>query len=241
MPVDHNSRMSERPAASSSEVRYELKLPCSANFLAQARGWIRLHPEGFRTAFPARQVNNLYLDSPGLTNLAENLAGQAERRKLRLRWYGATPRPRSVPAVLELKIKRGSVGDKRRLPLAAPLDLTQSYKRILTDLLVVAPDAWRQWVQRASRPALINLYQRDYFVSPDGVIRCTLDYGQTFFDQRFHVRPNLTHRLAAGDQIVIEVKAPVELQERLEEAMERFPIPRRRHSKYVDGLLNGTF
>lgn len=233
--------MKEKPSAASSEVRYELKLPCEAALLAQARGWIRLHPEGFRTAYPSRQVNNLYLDSTGLTNLAENLAGQAERRKLRFRWYGPLPQPPEVEATLELKIKHGSVGDKRRLALQTPLDLSKSFKQILADLRAEVPEAWLPWVLKANRPALINHYRRDYFVSPDGVVRCTLDYEQTFYDQRYSARPNLTRLMVAKDQIVIEIKAPVELEERLERAMDFFPIPRHRHSKYVDGLLSGNF
>lgn len=233
--------MRHKPPATPSQVRYELKLPCDATLLAQARSWIRLHPEGFRTAYPTRQVNNLYLDSPGLTNLAENLAGQAERRKLRYRWYGKMPQPPEVEAVLELKIKHGSVGDKKRLLLETPLAFNQPYKRILAELREEVPADWLPWVQKANRPALINFYRRDYFESPDGVIRCTLDYEQAFFDQRYGVRPNLTHLLVANDQIVIEIKAPVELEERLERAMDSFPIPRYRHSKYVDGLRSGTF
>lgn len=233
--------MRDKPPAAPSEVRYELKLPCDATLLAQARSWIRLHPEGFRTSYPTRQVNNLYLDSPGLTNLAENLAGQAERRKLRFRWYGKLPQPAVVEVVLELKIKHGYVGDKKRLPLETPLALNQPYKRILADLRAEVPDDWQPWVLKANQPALINHYRRDYFESPDGVIRCTLDFEQTYYDQRYSLRPNLSHVLVANDQIVIEIKAPVELEERLERAMDSFPIPRHRHSKYVDGLLSGTF
>ena len=233
--------MTETPTKAASEVRYELKLPCDAAFLAQARTWIRLHHEGFRTAYPSRQVNNLYLDSPGLTNLAENLAGQAERRKLRYRWYGRLPQPPIVDAILELKIKHGSVGDKRRLALENPLDLRRPFKEILADLHGELPEDWLPWVLNGSRPALINHYQRDYFVSPDGLVRCTLDYEQTFYDQRQGVRPNLTRVLPAKARIVIEVKAPVDMEERLDQAASAFPIPRDRHSKYVDGLLSGIF
>jgi hypothetical protein len=233
--------MTARPPNTPSEVRYELKLPCDESLLSQARSWIRLNPEGFRTAFPTRQVNNLYLDSPGLTNLAENLAGQAERYKLRFRWYGCMRRPPVVEAVLELKIKYGSVGDKKRLPLPEPLALDQPYRNILSALRKEAPKEWQPWILKANQPALINHYRREYFVSPDGLIRCTLDYEQTFFDQRYSARPNLIHELVGNHQVVIEVKAPVEMRERLERAVDSFPIPRYRHSKYVDGLLSGTF
>jgi hypothetical protein len=233
--------MFETPRPDSTEVRYELKLPCDAAYLPQTRSWIRLHPEGFRVAYPTRQVNNLYLDSPGLTNLAENLAGQTERRKLRYRWYGRLPQPPVFQAILELKIKHGSVGDKERLTLDKPLNLGRPFKQILADLQSQVPPDWLPWIVKGNRPALINHYQRDYFVSPDGLIRCTLDYEQTFYDQRYSVRPNLTHILPAKAQIVIEVKAPVEMEERLERAAANFPIPRNRHSKYVDGLLSGIF
>jgi VTC domain len=233
--------MSEKVPAVPTEVRYELKLPCDATLLPQVRSWIRLHPEGFRTSFPSRRVNNLYLDSPGLTNLAENLAGQAERRKLRMRWYGLPQHSGLVDATLELKIKRGSVGDKRRFHLPQPVSLDWPFPKFLAALRDTVNDDWRSWVQKATQPALINHYQRDYFVSPDGVIRCTLDYEQRFYDQRHSLRPNLRHALTAVDQIVVEVKAPVALEERLEQAMDSFPIPRSRHSKYVDGLLNSTF
>lgn len=233
--------MSERALPTVSEVRYELKLPADASLLPQVRSWIRLHPEGFRTAFPARLVNNLYLDSPGLANLAENLAGQAERRKLRLRWYGMTPVPPIVQATMELKIKHGSVGDKRRLPLQRPLDLGRPYRETLRLLLQEIPDAWRPWLQMAGQPALINRYRREYYVSPDGVVRCTLDYEQRYYDQRHGGRPNLRRFIAASDRIVVEVKAPVALGERLERAMDSFPIGRSRHSKYVDGLLGSIF
>ena len=121
------------------------------------------------------------------------------------------------------------------------LQLDQPFHRILAQLRAQAPEDWQQWILKANQPALINQYRRDYFVSPDGVIRCTLDYDQIFYDQRHTVRPNLIHRLTANGIIVVEVKAPVELEERLERAMDSFPIPRMRHSKYVDGLLNGLF
>ena len=70
-----------------SNLRYELKLVCDGRLLPQARSWIRLHPAVFMTAYPPRQVNNIYLDTPALVSLNANLAGFSKRQKFRLRWY----------------------------------------------------------------------------------------------------------------------------------------------------------
>ena len=76
----------------SRELRYELKLVCGGHHLAQARSWIRLHRAGLVTAYPPRRVNSLYLDTPGLGGLRDNLDGLAQRTKVRWRWYGEAVR-----------------------------------------------------------------------------------------------------------------------------------------------------
>jgi hypothetical protein len=43
--------------------------------------------------------------------------------------------------------------------------------------------------------------------------------------------------LPIADLVVIELKAPPEGMERLQEIVGRFPVPRSRNSKYVNGLV----
>lgn len=220
------------------ELRYELKLVVDGGWLAQARSWIRLHPEAFRTTYPPRLVNNLYLDTIELSNFNANLAGIADRRKLRLRWYGPDKEPHT--AVLELKIKHGNLGDKRRWTLPAPPSLEQPTSDLLAELRRDAPPFWQPWLGQNTQPTLINRYRREYYATPDGVLRLTLDFEQAFYDQRLSQRPNLTRPIQAGDTAVIELKAPPGDDQRLEQAMGYFPLLRSRNSKYVLGLLQGT-
>ena len=105
------------------ERRYELKLVTPEIELATVRSWVRLHPAGFRTAFPPRRVNSIYLDTPGYRNLSENLAGMPDRQKLRLRWYGQMSDVVENP-MLEMKIKEGHMGRKRQQKLDCTLALT---------------------------------------------------------------------------------------------------------------------
>jgi hypothetical protein len=222
-----------------SETRYEFKLACEPHQVAQARNWIRLHPEGFRVAYPLRIVNNLYFDTVEQESFNHNLAGIGSRSKLRLRWYGEPPDKIVSDAILELKSKKNMFGEKRRQRLSAFLDFKRSYAAILDQIYENVPAAWHLWLDVAKQPTLLNHYRREYYVSYDGIVRVTLDYDQAAYDQRLSQRPNLTRILPTEDFAVIEIKATPDNYERLEEVMGYFPVQRSRNSKYVQGLLYG--
>ena len=196
---------------------------------------VNLHPENFTTHHPSRQVNSIYFDTPTLECLNDNLRGVANRNKLRLRWYG--DHPRHVNAQLELKRKRGMVGDKKIFNLPYKVDLTNSWSTITAQLKQHAPIEWRLIIDEAVRPTLINRYQRDYYVSRDGEMRVTLDYDQVAYDQRFGIRPNLRTKTIIPKTVIIELKSPASAQARLTNIVQGFPIRRTRNSKYTSGVL----
>ena len=72
---------------------------------------IRMHPVGLRKIYPDRQINNIYFDTPDLNNYFDNIDGNMDRMKIRIRWYGDCFKYIDKP-VLELKIKRGLLGKK---------------------------------------------------------------------------------------------------------------------------------
>ena len=84
-------------------------------------------------------------------------------------------------------------------------------------------------------------YQREYYATMDGTVRVTLDWEQVAYDQRMSLRPNRTTRLPLKDLIVIEVKAHRDQEARAAEVMRRFPLSRRRNSKYANGLLAALY
>jgi hypothetical protein len=217
------------------DLRYELKLVCEGRWLAQARTWLQLHPAGFVTAFPTRQVNNIYLDTPALDSLNTNLAGTSRRQKLRLRWYGTATR--RVRPWLELKSKENLLGSKRRVQMATPIDLTEPWTGILQAVRDTVPQDWHAWLHAALQPTLFNHYQREYYWTYDQGIRATIDFAPCACDQRMSPRANLDSPLPIADSVVIELKAPPERMDRLQEIVGRFPVPRSRNSKYVNGLL----
>jgi SPX domain protein involved in polyphosphate accumulation len=218
--------------------RYELKLTIEGHWLPQTRSWLHLSPGGLRKTYPSRKVNSAYLDTLEFDDLRANLAGVSQRQKLRLRWYGNN-RDRVVQCSLELKRKRNMLGEKKRIELPKPLDLTRKWALILSTVRKETPAEWQPDLVIRTQPTLLTSYQREYYATADNVVRATLDYNLEVFDQRYSSRPNLSHRHPVTDLVVIELKASPEEEDRLEEIITRFPIRRTRNSKYVTGTQAG--
>lgn len=215
-------------------LRYEMKLVCNPAEVAQARSWIRLHRAGFVSSYPPRLVNTIYFDTPRLAFYEDNMAGISRRDKVRLRWYGESIV--GIQPSLELKQKENLLGRKKRWPLPCLLDLTRPWQETMDMLLSNSDPTFALALQTATQPALITRYVREYFVTTDGDIRCTLDYEQQAFDQRLSAKPNLHVRLPVRPLVIIEVKAHESHGERLWEAVAGFPVRRHRNSKYAIGV-----
>jgi len=216
-------------------LRYERKLLPSGHDLPEVLAWIRFHPAGFREVYPSRWVNNLYLDSPGLTDYHDHVSGTPNRSKSRIRWYGtfqgSIPRP-----VFERKFRRGALGGKRTFALP-PLALNggldeHRLRRMLCD---VEPDAPVRPCLDLCRPSLVNRYRRGYFQSADGDIRLTVDSELTFFAPE-HTSAWMATPPAAEHALVIEIKYSPAQADRAAEVAGRFPWRIARCSKYVLGI-----
>ncbi len=219
--------------------RYEFKIPCDPMLFSEVETWVRLHPAHWRVTYPPRQVNNIYFDSPDLQDMNANLSGVGQREKLRLRWYGPDNTHVSV-GHLELKCKEGAVGWKRFAPFIGTLALAEETWPTLLDTLIagIAPRP-RIWVEQRAGAVLINHYQRAYYETPDGVLRLTLDTHLHAYAQRHALAPNLTRRSMLPEQIIIEIKGPVDAEtgRRLAWVLEAFPLRVGRFSKYLYGML----
>ncbi len=229
----------DQPAT--SERRYEIKLPLEHANLTSVRMWLRLHPANFSPHFPQRRVNSIYFDSPDLFSVDENLAGQSERRKLRLRWYGNIDQV--TRGNWEIKCKERNLGWKITRPMGSCLRLsTMSWREVLAVLRADTGDTVGMHLSYSSCPTLINSYERLYYLSWDMSIRATVDFNQSVYDQRLSRAPNLTRRLPYPDRdsIVLEFKAPQASHDQLSEIVQHLPVRVTKNSKYVNGMLHAT-
>lgn len=219
--------------------RYEFKIPCDAALLPEIEAWVRLHSAHWRVSYAPRQVNNIYFDSFDLQGLNANLSGVGRREKLRLRWYGGAL-GRVADAQLELKCKEGAAGWKEMSPFAGALALEETPWPALLAALRSGLDARaRHWLAHYSQPTLINSYHRAYYETPDGALRLTLDTQLRAYDQRFTACPNLRRRALQPEEMVVELKAPVDdaSTRRVATVLATFPVRVGRFSKYLRGLL----
>lgn len=217
------------------EERHEIKFAAYALEYARVRQWLLLHSAGFRAPYPDRQVNNVYFDTWDYRAFAENLAGVSERSKVRFRWYGDSSGP--AAGSLEVKQKRNHFGWKLRFPVAtAPWEEGRGWNEIRSALREqIAPDA-RMWLDQNPLPIMINRYERQYFVSGDGLIRATIDVNQRVYDQRYGTLPNFTRQAVTQDTLVVEFKFAREDRQKVVAMLQGFPLRIGRHSKFMNAV-----
>ena len=215
-------------------LRYELKMVYDGLALYEVRRWVKGHSHAFRTAYPPRQVNNIYFDTLDLDCLNDHISGSFERQKLRFRWYGEDLR--YAKGHLELKHKTNRIGWKSSQDIEPILDLEMTnWMTILRTLRSKANTTFREMLS-VSHPISISGYQREYYVSADQTTRVTLDYDLFAFDQRLSRRPNLKYKIPMLDQVVIEIKSNSENSAHLDDVLAEFPLRIVNHSKYLESL-----
>jgi hypothetical protein len=231
IPAGACARVPESPG-----YRYEVKFATDPTALPTVRSWIRLHPAAFRQAHPPRLVNSLYFDTATWASLADNLAGVAERDKLRLRWYGADLT--WIDGSVELKAKRGELGTKIVEPLKRPLALDdRRWSDIARNLRSQPLAALAAAVSRKNLPIVIIRYHREYFVSADRAARLTVDSVISTFDQTRSGYPNVRRAIPAEPALIVELKGAADNRKSLQAVAAHMPLTRVAWSKYGRGVL----
>jgi hypothetical protein len=218
-----------------SNPRYERKFVAEGFSLSEVLAVVRRHPAGFRETYPARTVNNLYLDSPELRDYHDHVNGIARRTKTRVRWYGAWSGCIATPT-LEYKLKQGHVSGKVSNGLP-PLSMNGHVSR--TDLEAAFDKASLPELTRLAlrhlQPSLLNRYRRHYFQSAAGRFRLTVDSDLQFAPARQVQGMQISFGPPASP-IVVELKYGLDQAEGTASVTNLIPFRMARCSKYVLGL-----
>ena len=208
-------------------MRFERKYRIEGLSREEILSAVQQHALSFRTLFPDRKVNNIYLDTQDLQFFQDNLSGTGDRKKYRIRWYGNDWRSGDLP-VREIKIKHNELGAKDSLQLEEhlPLDDIQ---------------ALQQYVDRNAfggfrlLPVLFNSYQRSYLTSYDQKFRVTIDWEMRFFGMEkgfFEPTPFME-----DPAVIVEVKYDAVHDQDWKRFSEGFPFRVTKNSKYVNGMV----
>ena len=200
--------------------RYEIKYVLHHHEWLQLQQALVLHPASFRTAFPDRIVNNIYLDTTDFIACNDNLAGISDRRKYRIRWYGKANEIKNP--VLEIKIKNNALGRKEIRPIT-------DWENDLMDNKFLAGYG-------GLTPVLQNQYLRSYYLNWEGNFRLTVDRNIKYKSATGLLSTNYDDALL-DEHIIIELKFKEEDLKYHQEISKYLPFRPSKHSKYVTGVF----
>lgn len=197
------------------------------------------------------QVNSLYFDSPEFVLLRNRLGGVHDRFNMRVRTYGADPKP---PWFLEVKRKVGDIIRKYRgrvLPgdLAHILDIGTDLKTVLASPGDASNAALFRRLAHAygTAPVVMTSYQRKaYFSQCDDYARVTFDVGMVYSARdRYDPLPDaegfaptdLETIYDEGTDVVLELKCYAKnVPLWMVDLVRRFELRRRGFSKFSAGM-----
>lgn len=216
--------------------RYERKFIAENCDVEEVIGLVRMQVAGFTELYPARFVNNIYLDTSTLSTYFVHVNGNAGRYKVRIRWYGDLCGRIEHPQ-LEIKFKRGLVGGK--LTHALPeltLEENNPGDNIAAYLAGLDPDAPYAVYTGRMGATLINRYKRHYYQSRDGKFRLTLDSDLEFYNPEGGCSSVYDLGNAWKRRVILELKYNTEYAAEAQAITGRLPFRVTRCSKYVTGI-----
>ena len=215
--------------------RYERKFYITDMSANEVDSIIKLHPAIFKEIYYKRYVNNIYFDYDDFNFYFDNVDGVLYRIKYRIRWYGNLFGDVNNP-ILELKIKNGLLGRKKRYPLI-PFKLDNGFDIELFKKLVKSSKIPTNIKENlfSLKPVLINRYARKYYLSIDKNFRITVDHGFSFFKVGNQNNYYLAYVHNNFDTI-LELKYNKEKDDFAEYISNNFPFRLTKSSKFIQGI-----
>lgn len=218
------------------DLRYEVKMVFDELRIDEMRSWILSHSDVFRCNYPPRQINNIYFDTINRDLVLDHIDGVPNRAKVRFRWYGNTTYLQN--GQIEIKAKNGRLGYKIIQLISTDLDLSESSWHEIIGTIKNKSNNDIAWLFSELQPTSINHYNREYYISMDGLIRITLDYNMSTYEQTFGFLPNFNYKRPLQKNVIIEFKTAKIHYARLANSLAEFPLYCTQYSKYLNGMEN---
>jgi hypothetical protein len=217
------------------EYRFERKFLINHLNAHEVEMLVKFHFAHFTKSYPQRTVNNLYFDSWDYKCLHDNIDGNANRKKFRIRWYGNFTGIIEKP-ILEIKIKKSLVGTKLSFPLN-PLIIDPNFDNNILNKCIILSDIPENYKIELScmKPFIFNRYRRKYFQSKDKKFRITLDRQLSFY-RMGKMKFFSINRNTFSNSTIMELKYSHHESEYADAISSYFPFRMTKSSKYVSGV-----
>ena len=213
------------------DYRYERKMLIENRSRAEVETLVKLHSAFFREIHNSRYINNIYFDYIDFKNFQDNITGNVDRLKYRIRWYGDLLGPAIEPQ-LELKIKKGIVGTKKNFLLNNfTINKGMSSKELKNFILVSNIDEQLKIQIKNQIPVILNRYKRRYFESIDKKFRITIDDSQSFYKIN-NFNNLLVNKIVDNNNIILELKYDKKDDLEAQNIIKELPFRITKSSKY---------
>ena len=181
----------------------------------------------FYKKYDKRIVNSLYFDDLNFSSFKDNVDGNTQRLKTRIRWYNETPDLLN----LEIKNKNGFLGWKDKIKLKNIKNIEENLRNYPNSEL---ENYLKKIFKKNMFPIIKTKYLREYYEHVHGNVRATIDTQLEFFSVKTNFKINF-------DKEILEFKYPASD----DQIFRNYIIPKnnfrfQKFSKYVVGvnLLN---
>lgn len=211
--------------------RYERKFHIKNLSREEVISLVSLNSSIFNFSFKKRIINNIYFDNFNFKNYFENVEGDTDRVKVRVRWYGKLFKKINKPT-LEIKIKKGFLGYKDSIPIEnfkLKNDLTNIFDKINNSYI------YKYYNLNSLNPVLLNSYCRSYYISNDKSYRITIDDKQSYY-KIYKTNNSFNHSVKDNRSIILEIKYNDSKDDNVNFITNNFPFRMTKNSKYVNGV-----
>ncbi|MFC2152753.1 VTC domain-containing protein [Bacteroidota bacterium] len=215
--------------------RYERKFFISNISRIFVENVIHQHPAFFSEIYHERIVNSIYFDTYDFNNFTDNIIGNTNRTKYRIRWYGELFKEVQKPT-LEIKIKKGIVGTKKLMPLKS-FNIDRGFKtnELMNILKQSELDDVSLYKMHNQIPVILNRYRRKYFQTSDKKFRITVDDNQEFY-KIGSLANYFFQKQSDFNNVILELKYEKQFESEAARITNSIPFRTTKSSKYARGV-----
>ena len=216
--------------------RYERKFNIPKHFSSYILDLIKSNCSNLSELYEERQVNSFYYDTYNLKFARQNINGNSNRKKIRLRYYGDQKILKDPK--IEIKSKFGNVGTKKLIQIDKKIHNIDKVYNIEEFNKIHELDLNLDISLIDLKPVLFVSYFRKYFISKCKRFRFTLDNNISFQSIDFNLNKNFINQnqFFIAQESILEIKYNV--KDDINELINflGFPFRVTRYSKYITGL-----
>ena len=221
----------------SQDLRYEIKFVLDSHNISTFENWIKYYAR-CKKKHPDRLVNSIYFEDPNDTSILDNINGNNNRIKVRLRWYGNRELKEVLSPKLEYKIKNGRLSKKNTLEIPQIRNkILNSNQSIIRNIIVQKckkNSLNHFFLKNYYFSKLMTSYRRKYFENSEG-LRITIDDKIEFRRLLLGKSVNDSKKIIYSKK-VIELKFNPSKKEYVSELLKKTSLTPKRHSKYLIGM-----